>query len=59
MAILAQPVDTRSGPTLMGWILPGPIRNRVEYGFKKKKKNPRNGSESGLGFIKKTETQPV
>ena len=26
-------------PTLMGWILPGPIKNRVGYGFKKK--NPK------------------
>ena len=29
------------GPTLMGQVLPGPIRNRVGYGLKKKKKNPK------------------
>ena len=37
MAIFARPVDTRSGPTLMGRILPGLIKNRVGYGFLKKK----------------------
>ena len=39
MAIFARPADIRSGPTLMGWVLPGPIRNRVGYGFLKK--NPK------------------
>ena len=39
MAIFARPADTRPGPTLMGRILPGPFRNRVGYGFKKK--NPK------------------
>ena len=33
MVILARPVGTRSDPTLMGRVLPGPIKNRVEYGF--------------------------
>ena len=33
MAISTRPVDTRLDPTLMGWVLPGPIRNRVGYGF--------------------------
>ena len=33
VAIFAQPVDTRSGQTLMDQILPGPIKNRVEFGF--------------------------
>ena len=36
----------------MGRILPGPIKNRVGYGFLKK---TRSGSGSGLGFIKKTQ----
>ena len=39
MAIFAQRMGT--------W--PGPIRNMVEYEFKK---NTRSGSESGPGFIK-------
>ena len=51
MAIFARPVDTRPGPTLMGRVLPGPIRNRVGYEFLKKK--TRNGFGSGLSFIKK------
>ena len=55
MAIFARPADTRLGPTLMGRVLPGPTRNRVEYGLKKKKKKP----ETGPGFIKKTQTRPV
>ena len=29
-------MDTRPNPTLMGQILPNPIKNRVGYGFKKK-----------------------
>ena len=33
-------MDTRSGPTLMGRILPNPIKNKVGYGFFKKKKKP-------------------
>ena len=36
MAISARPVGTRSDPTLMGRVLPGPIKNRVGYGLKKK-----------------------
>ena len=40
------------GSTLIGRVLPGPIRNRVGHGFFKKK--TRSGSRSGLGFIKKT-----
>ena len=39
MAIYIRPADTRPGPTLMGRILPGPIKNRVGYGFFKK--NPK------------------
>ena len=56
MAIIAQPVDTRSGPTLMGRILPSPIKNRVEFGFKKKKK-----PEAGSGQVQvfgKTQPRP-
>ena len=53
MAIFAQPADTRPSPTLMGRILPDPIRNRVRYGFlKKKKKNP-NQVQVGSEFYKK------
>ena len=51
MEIFARPVDTRPGPTLMGRVLPCPIRNWVGYEFKKKK--TRNGFGSGMGFIKK------
>ena len=47
MAIFTRSAGTRSGPTLMGRVLPGPIRNRVGYGFFKKK------PEAGPGFIKK------
>ena len=36
----------------MDRVLPGPIRNRVRYGFLKKK--TRSGFGSGSGFIKKT-----
>ena len=32
MAIFAQPADTRPGLTLMGRILPSPIKNRVGFG---------------------------
>ena len=35
MAIYIRPADTRSGPTLMGQILPGLINYRVGYGLKK------------------------
>ena len=53
MAIFAQPADTRPSPTLMGRILPDPIRNRVRYGFLKKKKKTQTRSRSGPSFIKK------
>ena len=33
MVIFARSAGTRLGPTLMGRILPGPIRNRVRYEF--------------------------
>ena len=39
MAIKVQPADTQFGPTLMGRILPGPINNRIGYGYLKK--NPK------------------
>ena len=39
MAIFAQPAGTQPGSTLMGRILPDPIKNRVGFGFKKK--NPK------------------
>ena len=52
MAIFARFAGTRPDPTLMGRILPGLIRNRVGYGFLKKKK-----PEAGPGFIKKSETR--
>ena len=41
MTIFSRPAGTRPGPTLMGRVLPSPFRNRVGYGFKKKKKNPK------------------
>ena len=44
MAIFARSAGTRPDPTLMGWILPSLIRNRVGYGFFKKKKKPEAGS---------------
>ena len=47
MAIIARLADIRLGPTLMGQVLPGPIRNRVGYGFKKKKKKK---TRNGFGF---------
>jgi len=47
MAIFARSAGTRSGPTLMGRILPGSIRNRVGYGFPKK--NPKR-VRVGSGF---------
>ena len=33
MEIKVRPADTRFGPTLMGRILPGPINNRIGYGY--------------------------
>ena len=41
MAIWARLAGTWSGPTLMGQVLPDPIKNRVGFGFKKK--NPKRG----------------
>ena len=37
MTIVAQPADTQPGLTLMDRILSSPIKNRVEFGFFKKK----------------------
>ena len=36
MEIYARLADTRFDSTLMGRVLPGLIKNRVEFGFKKK-----------------------
>ena len=47
MAIYARPTDTQSGLILMGRVLPSLIKNRVGFGFFKKKK-----PEMGLGFGK-------
>ena len=61
MTIFARPTDTRPGPTLMGQILPDPIKNRIEFGFLKKKKT-QSGSKSGLDFYKnlaRTRPNPV
>ena len=54
-AIFARPAGTRPGPTLMGRILPSPIRNRVGYGFKKKPE-----ADPGRVWVlsKKSETRP-
>ena len=35
LAIYARSAGTRSSPTLMDWILPNLINNRVSYGLKK------------------------
>ena len=51
MAIFARPVDARLNLTLMGWVLPGPIKNRVGYGLKKK--NPKR-IRVKFGFYKKS-----
>ena len=56
MAIFARPVDAQLNPTLMGRVLPGPIKNRIGFGLKKK---PRSGSGSGSSFYKKPKTRPV
>ena len=50
MAIFARPASTRPGPTLMGQVLPGLIRNRVGYEFFFK--NPK-GVQVGSRFYKK------
>ena len=50
MAIYAQPAGTRPGSTLIGRVLLGLIKNRVEFGFFKKK--TQNESGSGLSFGK-------
>ena len=47
MAIYIRLADIQPSPTLMGWILPGPINYRVRYDFKNKKK-----PEAGPGFCK-------
>ena len=52
MAIQARPAGTPLDPTLMGRVLPGPIKNRVGYGFKTK---TQTWSGLGPGF---DETQP-
>ena len=57
MAIFTRSAGIRSGPTLMGRILPDPIRNRVGFGFFQK---TRTRSGSGTGFYKPpTRTRPV
>ena len=40
-----RPAGTQPGPTLMGWVLPGLIKNRIGFGFLKK-------LEAGSGFYK-------
>ena len=46
MAISTRSMGTRLGPTIMGWILPGPIKNRVGFGFFKKK------PKADLGWVR-------
>ena len=53
MTIFARPADTRSGPTLMGQVLPDLIRNRVRSGFYKKKKKPETQPETWYPEITK------
>ena len=55
MVIQARPAGTRSGPTLMGQILLGPIKNKVKYGFKTK--NPKQ-VQVGSGFWKRPSPNP-
>ena len=52
VTIFAQLAGTRPGPSLMGRVLPSPIRNKVGYGFKKK--NPKWVRV----LLKKSETRP-
>ena len=47
MAIVARFASIWPSLTLMGRILPGPIKNRIGFGLKKS----RSGSGSGLGFF--------
>jgi len=56
MAIFARPADTRSSPTLIGRVLLGPIRNRVRYGFLKKK--PETGPSRVQVLFKKPRLNP-
>ena len=53
MAIYARPMGTRSGLTLMAWVLPGPIKNKVGFGLKKKKRGP-----GWVRILTKTQTRP-
>ena len=50
MAIYARPADTRSSLTLIGWILPSQIKNRVGSGFLQKP----NSTHLKLKLPKKT-----
>ena len=45
MAIYIRPADTRPDPTLIGWILLGPIKNKIGSGFYQK-----SGLKPGLGL---------
>ena len=47
----------RPGLALMGWILPSPIKNRVGFGFLKKKTRSRFGL--GPGFYKNPADSPT
>ena len=50
MTISTQPMGTRLGPTLMGRILPDPIKKKVEYGFLIKSNS--GPGRVGSGFCK-------
>ena len=53
MTIYTRPVGTQPGSTLVGRVLPGLMKNRVRFGFKKKK------PEMGLGRVRVlAKTQP-
>ena len=56
MAIAARPASTQPDLTLMGWVLLGPIKNRVGYGLKIIKKIKRVQLESG--FYQKPSSKP-
>ena len=59
MAIFARLADTQPNSTLMGRILPGPIKNRVGFGFLKKKTPKRVLVRSGfLQNLARTRIRP-
>ena len=56
MTIYARPADIRPDPTLIGRVLPGPIRNRV--GYRVFKKNPKRVRVGSGFYLKKPKPDP-